>query len=227
MSGSEECAEFSVLAPEVALGIAAGEERARALEHLVACSDCRRYLEELSSAADELLLLTPEEEPPIGFESRVLSGLRGSPRAKPRPAALVAAAAAAATVITVAIMSLAFHSDRELAASYRETLDEANGEYLAVEGLYAPGGALAGHLFAYEGSPSWVLIVVSAAPPAFDPGAYDVELVTKEGKWLRLGSLRLSEGKGSTGKAIPVSVEDLSEVRILGPEPRRTLEAEL
>ena len=36
------CDEARELAPELALGIVDGEERAEALRHLSACADCRR-----------------------------------------------------------------------------------------------------------------------------------------------------------------------------------------
>ena len=69
---SAQCAEIRALLPELALGIADGEERARALEHLGGCADCRRELDELSAIADELVALAPEREPPAGFEGRVI-----------------------------------------------------------------------------------------------------------------------------------------------------------
>src|SRR5205823_8680981 len=73
---SAQCAEIRALLPELALGIADGEERASALEHLGGCADCRRELDELSAIADELVALAPEREPPAGFEGRVIERLR-------------------------------------------------------------------------------------------------------------------------------------------------------
>jgi anti-sigma-K factor RskA len=85
------CEEILDLAPEIALGIADGEERADALRHLATCAECRRVVEQLSQVADELLVLAPAQEPPAGFESRVLEaiGRRGhraaaSPAGSPR-----------------------------------------------------------------------------------------------------------------------------------------------
>ena len=72
---SPDCARVRAGLPEVALGIADGEQRALALEHIAGCPDCRRELEELSSLADELIALAPEREPPTGFENRVLDRL--------------------------------------------------------------------------------------------------------------------------------------------------------
>src|SRR5919198_1331827 len=76
MTAEMGCDQVSELASELALGIAAGEERDRALRHLSGCPDCRRLVAELSSVGDELLLLAPERQPPPEFESRVLADLR-------------------------------------------------------------------------------------------------------------------------------------------------------
>src|SRR3954452_19634464 len=64
------CAEMDPLAPEIALGIVTGDERATALVHLEDCPLCRQLVDDLSAVADDLLLLAPEAEPPIGFEAR-------------------------------------------------------------------------------------------------------------------------------------------------------------
>jgi hypothetical protein len=71
-----DCSEFTGLAPELALGILSGNERATALGHLGACPACREQLDDLAGVADHLLLLSPAKEPPIGFESRVLARLQ-------------------------------------------------------------------------------------------------------------------------------------------------------
>jgi hypothetical protein len=76
MTAEMGCDQVRELASELALGIAAGEERDRALRHLSGCPDCRRLVAELSSVGDELLLLAPERQPPPEFESRVLADLR-------------------------------------------------------------------------------------------------------------------------------------------------------
>ena len=68
MSAEGRCEETRELISEVALGIADGEERARVLEHVAGCGDCRAELERQSTVADELLSLAPGLEPPLGFE---------------------------------------------------------------------------------------------------------------------------------------------------------------
>src|SRR5262249_6157168 len=136
MSGSGHCDETRELVPELALGIADGEDRARVLEHAATCADCRHELEELAGLADELLVLAPAAEPPVGFERRVLESI--APVAAParrrrrrlRPVLALAAAAVAAAAVTAGAVLVAGRDDRRLADHYRSVLAEAHGSYL-------------------------------------------------------------------------------------------------
>ena len=65
------CEVMQVDLAELALGILPGRERADVLAHLESCDRCAAELESLSAAADALLMLAPEVEPPLGFESRL------------------------------------------------------------------------------------------------------------------------------------------------------------
>ena len=69
------CDEFAGVAAELALGVLTGRERATALAHLDGCESCREQVRELTMVQDELLALLPSQEPPAGFESRVLDRL--------------------------------------------------------------------------------------------------------------------------------------------------------
>ena len=130
MTSRSDCPDVRLMLPELALGSVTGQDRARALKHLAGCPECRRELSALSEVSDELLLLAPPAEPPVGFESRVMESLGGS-----RHRAVVGwrrgAAAAAAIVIAAlgggAAVYVAGASDRELADSYRNTLAVADG----------------------------------------------------------------------------------------------------
>src|SRR5215218_9689022 len=101
------CEETRELAPELALGVVEGEERGRALEHLADCPECRRRVEELAEVADQLLLLAPHREAPVGFESQVLRRVLPAPPPRRRRLRFVlapAAAALAAAAITLGIV---------------------------------------------------------------------------------------------------------------------------
>lgn len=213
MKDDAHCDEVRELAPELALGTATGEERARALQHLATCSNCRRHLDELSGVADNLLLLAPAYQPPVGFESRVvdrISGERQPPRWRRVLPAVVAAVLAAITAL--ALMYVASGQDREFAAHYRKVLEQANGEYFGGVPLRDGEGRRAGHVFAYEGSPSWVFVLLTGST---DSGTYAVELITREGTNVRLGSVNVADGKGTFGSTLSVSLRDVERIQLV------------
>jgi hypothetical protein len=79
------CDELRAMAAEVALGILSGSERADALGHMEHCVGCRVLVEGLAQTGDSLLLLAPEAEPPLGFESGVMSRLAEGEPHQPEP----------------------------------------------------------------------------------------------------------------------------------------------
>jgi Putative zinc-finger len=206
------CEETRALAPELALGIVEGEERGRALQHLAECPECRLRVEELSEVADELLLLAPHREPPVGFESRVLAPLRLARQPRRRRWRLVlvpAAAAVAAAALALAIVS----PDLRLASHYRHTLDEANGKEFESYALRGAGDAHVGTVFSYEGSPSWVHIDVD---PGHRSGLTSAELVTDNGAQVPLRWFHL-DAEGGSGGSIPVDPNHVSVLRLASP----------
>src|SRR5690348_1588093 len=113
---SDRCAELRELAPELALGVVDGEQRAWALEHFAECPDCRRRVEPLSEVADELLLLAPHREPPVGFESRVLAAALPEPEPRRRRRWRLVLAPAAAALASAAIVLAIVAPDLRLAS---------------------------------------------------------------------------------------------------------------
>jgi hypothetical protein len=212
------CEETRELAPELALGIVEGEERGRALEHLADCPDCRKRVEDLVEVADELLLLAPHKEVPVGFESRVLSRVlpEPKPRRRRRRFALVftpVATALAAAGITLAVVS----GDLRDASHYQQTLQEANGKEFEAYSLHG-GGSLAGTVFSYQGAPNWLLITVD---PAHRADLRSAQLVMDDGRQVPLNWFHL-DTSGSSGGGIPVDPQRVSVLRLLpgaGGEP--------
>ena len=202
------------LVPELALGVATGEERARALEHLAECLECRRELDELSEVADALLLLSPPAEPSAGFDRRVVERVSGGNgtgplRGRRRVAAAVAAAVVGAAVALGAAF-LATGGQRELADSYRRALEQADGTYFGALPLAGPDGQ-AGLVFGYEGSPPWVFVVVTSGEGT---ATYDVEVETGTGRSLPLGSFEVTDGRGSFGATLPVELFEVTVLRV-------------
>ncbi|HEY8527491.1 MAG TPA: zf-HC2 domain-containing protein [Acidimicrobiales bacterium] len=69
------CAEVREAAPDLALGLVTGRERAAYLDHLERCGPCRADVSALAVTADDVLLAGPRAEPPPGFRGRVLERL--------------------------------------------------------------------------------------------------------------------------------------------------------
>lgn len=223
------CEQIRDLAAEIALGITDGEERAEALRHLSSCGECRRAVEELSQVADELLMLAPVQEPPAGFESRVVEafGLRRPPRRRlprrltPRWVAARVGPALAAAAVTAAALIAVYHDDHQTAERYREALARAGGQYFQAEPIADEAGARGGVAFGYEGSPSWVLLTVG---PEHRDEVTRGELVTRDGRTIALHSLELDRS-GSWGGAIPVNLYKVASIRLLGDNPGEILQA--
>jgi Putative zinc-finger len=225
------CDEIRDLAPEIALGIADGEERAEALRHLSTCAECRRTVEQHTQVADELLMLAPVEEPPAGFESRVVEamGLERPPRRRvprwlaPRWLAPRIGPAIATAAVTAAVLIGVYDDDRQTADRYREALDEAGGQYFQADRLADEAGARSGVVFGYEGSPSWVFVTVD---PTHRGAVKTAELVTRDGRTIPLRGFEL-DPSGTWGGRIPVNLYRVDAVRLLGERPGEILQAEL
>jgi hypothetical protein len=224
------CERTRELAAELALGIVDGEERAAALRHLAECPECRRAVEDMTAVADELLMLAPEREPPAGFESRVLARLQPPPAvARPRRRRLRAVlapitAAAAAAAIAASVVLQTTSDDRRLADHYRSTLAAGHGSSFEAARLHAPGQVPAGVVYAYDGTTSWIFVVVYRNHLDV---SYRAELATTSGRRIALPSFRLDPRTGTGGEAIPVDLDEVASVRLVGPSPGDVLEAQL
>jgi hypothetical protein len=219
------CEQTREIAAELALGIADGEARAQALRHLAECSECRREVEEFSAVTDELLTLAPAQQPPPGFESRVLERL-----APPRPSRRLRrvlvplAAAAAAAALAAGVVLGTTSDDRRLADQYRATLAAANGSYFTAARLRDAGRTPAGLVYGYRGTQSWIYVGLYASHRS---ERYRVELALTSGRRVPLPGLRLDPATASGGQAIPVDLRDVATVRVVGNQPGDVLVATL
>jgi hypothetical protein len=226
MSDRLSCEEARALAPELSLGSATGEERARVLHHLASCPDCRRLVSELSAVADELLLLAPAQEPPAGFESRVLARISERKTGNRRLRRFVGVAAVALVAAGAAGGGLfwSLRSDLETASQYQQILSLADGEYFTAAVLQDVHGGRRGLVFGYEGDTSWLFMTLHAP---LDAAAYRAELVTERGRSVVLdSSVSLSGTRPSWGTVlVGRDLHDLAAVRLSDEEGNRVLEA--
>jgi hypothetical protein len=226
MNAEMSCERVQGLAAELALDIVPVDERDAALRHLPGCPACRQVVSEMVSAGEELLSLAPPQEPPVGFESRVVATITGSARPvrarrRPRSAAGLAAAAAIvlAAVLGAGSVFVAATDDRELAASYREVLAEGRGSFFAAASLEGPDGAV-GSVFGYEGDPSWVVATIRSPIDGARP--FEVRLETRDGRVLDLGRSELGGVGRVWAQEIPVSLPDVVELRFVADDDTAT-----
>lgn len=222
MTRPHDCPAIRSLLAELATGAASGEERAWALGHVTGCPTCRAELEELAKVADGLLRLAPSAEPPPEFESAVLKrlGIAGS-----RPAGrhrrysrrmMLAVGASAAALLLVAggsatIVYQQGETDRALAEQYRQTLSIANGRYLKAARLTTAAGEQSGTVFLYQGSPSWLLVSISAAPA---DGRYEIRVRDRSGVLRSIGVCQVKDRSGTTGYRLDITVAHVAEIQL-------------
>lgn len=202
------CERARAALPELVLGVLGGDERAAVLKHLGSCPACRAEAAALSEAADGLMLLAPEIEPPVGFEARVVGAWR-APRQRRWGVSLVAAAVLAA-LLAAAVVWIVGAPDRDLARSYRRTLAAVDGRYFTA----APLRGIDGAAYAYSGEPSWVFVVVRSGPA----GTYRCSALTADGTTVGLGSFEVSRSPGHWGTVLPFDVHELAMLRLELPD---------
>ena len=185
------CEELRDIAPEIALGTVDGEERADALRHLATCTECRRFVDQLSEVADELLMLAPVQEPPAGFESRVITAL-GLKRRPPRRRAPASAGPARAAGRRGGGQRGRARGRLSRRSRHGRALprDARAGRRPLLRGRAVAGRdrAEAGVVFGYQGAPSWMLVTVD---PAHRDRVTSGELVTKDRRTIPIASFEL------------------------------------
>ena len=194
------CDEVRDLAPELALGVLPGAERARAVAHLAVCDACREEVAAMADAADTVLLVAPGREPPSGFESRVVAAMATAARPPGRRRWLVGVLAAAAVVIAL-LGGLALG----------RAGDDGPGEELAAAELRDGGGEAIGEVFVYEGEPAWVFVRYEHVPGA---ASYQMEVELADGEVVTEPAPWLDEGRGSWGATVEVDARDVRAVRL-------------
>jgi hypothetical protein len=186
MSGLS-CPEVRELAPELALGIVGGPERAEALQHASDCGPCRVLVGELAEAADALPLLAPEAEPPPGFEERVLAALKAPRRRNRRRVAVaVAVAAAAATIVSIVGVRIV-ESTQETTRAVTAPSDVRSADMTGANGLNV------GKVYVSNGDPSAVVVNVNYWVPS---GRYNIRYRTGSTD-KRIGEMSIRDGRGS------------------------------
>jgi hypothetical protein len=194
------CDDVRAQAADLALDIVTGEERARLLAHLSACTGCRDEVRALGTVADRLLWAVPPEEPPRGFEDRVLARLADQPRplARHRSRWALAGLGAAAALLVALLVGAALA--RPGGDTVQATMISSRGEVVGEVTLTK--------------KPAGILVAVPGWTPA-ENKPYDVRLRLDSGRYVALGRLQLEGGYGGYGLH-DIDPADVSRVELLG-----------
>src|SRR5690349_5291566 len=213
------CGEMENLGPELAIGTLTGDERAIALDHLEGCAHCRQMVDELALVADNILLVAPEAEPPLGFESRTAARIAAAaaPGAAVVPLVtrpsrrrrLVAVAAAAFVVGALGAGTAAWwaagHDNGSHTAS--PIVRTAIVRTAVAKGQYSC------HAMVVGTKPVW--FYMSVTQPGGDDGQYRVEALSRTNATIPLGIVDVKAGKGAIGIVLRnVAPSDLTELRV-------------
>jgi hypothetical protein len=202
------CAEVHEVVEELALGTISGPQRAQAIAHLDSCARCRDMVDALTTVTDSLLLLGPDEPPPLGFEARVATAM--SPAATDRPPtrgwrrlAMIGAVAAA--------LSLG-----GLVGHLLTSTSTGGSEGARVALAAADGGRATCRAVVIPGSPAHLLVTVDEPGDADgDSGDYVVETAPSgPGPTQTVGTLRLVDGHGVLSTSIAGPADDIRSVRV-------------
>jgi hypothetical protein len=218
-----DCAELGEVAPELALEVLGGAERAAAIAHLEGCVTCQQLVDALAADADRLLMLAPRAEPPAGFQDRVLTSLTRvarpeAPRARFRARTRARGVAVLGLAASVALVALALG----LGPSARPTAAGA--------AMRTGTGEVVGHVFVHgepEAAlfmtlPGWTDQIERYAPP-HQTYALRIE---RDDHAPRLVPLDL-EHDSSWGATLDVNPDSITAVAVVDSQGHVWCEAEL
>jgi anti-sigma factor RsiW len=199
----QPCDPFSADLAELALGILTGRSRAATLAHVETCPRCADELEHLARAADAVLRVAPETEPPMGFETRLFSqmGVTAVPRTgRRRLQRSILAAAAVVAVLAVGLgvgWATGSHSPQT-----PSTVTAALVEH----------GHRVGHVIMTGGSKPWIVMDVSDSAAH---GWVTCVVVTASGRVDTVGTFLLSQGYGAWGAPLHVTPSTVRRAEVL------------
>jgi hypothetical protein len=192
---------------------------------LASCPACRDRVDAMAHVADQLLLAAPEEEPPIGFESKVLDRVAAERQPAPTPIhrrrrwAVAALAVAAAAVLFAAA----------LAGIARGVTDERNG-HRGVEAAMVSFGqgewicrvtAFAGH-----GTQPTELVIRLTEPAQTDAIWYTVQAEPANGGApVPIGTIQINKGRGAIDTTVPLRTGKVRGIRVFDKDGHLTYQA--
>jgi hypothetical protein len=162
-----DCVQLADAAPELALGILPGDERADAITHLDDCSHCQQLVGSLTVVTDQLLRLGPRAQPPPGFTGRAVRTISAAASARsavnpPTPTARRRVPGAVLAVAAVVVVLLTFGVVLGVGGP------SSNPSVAAAE-MQTDGGDVVGEIFIQDGPPATVFMSLPGWDTAVGP----------------------------------------------------------
>ncbi|MGH7462993.1 MAG: hypothetical protein ACREMA_18460, partial [Longimicrobiales bacterium] len=95
---------------------------------------------------------------------------------------------------------------------YERLVKALGGKTLRAAELRSVDGTVVGKVYAYEGRPSWLFLVLQDRDGS---GRYDVELEPLSGETIRLAGLQIKAGHASWATTAAVDIDALRSVNIV------------
>lgn len=239
------CAELTDVAAELALGVLTGRERAMAVAHLEECGTCREHVRQLAMTGEGLIGLLPSQEPPPGFETRVLTrlglavpvtrptsrlrpgapgrrGFRGSRRTRPsdtsRPPSRHRGGAPLGARTGRAVLAVVFAIAVAAAGLLGWGLRDVTttaAPPLRTAALESSTHQEVGQVYYYDGAPQWMYVYVAMASPTT---TVSCQLQTADGHVTTLATFHLTGGFGAWGIPSPPVTGGPATIRLVAAD---------
>ncbi|HEX3794364.1 MAG TPA: zf-HC2 domain-containing protein [Acidimicrobiales bacterium] len=214
---SHGCDNYADDLAALALGALTGRERATVLAHVETCPRCADELEQLVRAADAVVRVAPEREPPLGFESRLFSRMGvvdAVPIARRRFTPPRWALAAAALVAALGIGLGVGLSSGSKSGTTQAIIRTPRGTPVATADL-TENGVDVGQVFTYGGSTPWMFMTLADSSAH---GRVICKVVTADGVSHQVGAFTATKnGYGAWGAPLPVTPQDVRRAEVVSP----------
>jgi hypothetical protein len=204
----QKCEAFDDDLTAIALGILTGRRRSEVLSHVEGCDRCSTQLEQLAIVADTVLLLAPEAETPLGFETRLAERLQLQPPPQRWTSLRATGSLVAAAVV---ILALGIGVEALVHNSQSRSNTPSTSINLASANLTSNGHVL-GEFLVSAGHPSWMFMTVDSGSWS---GPVTCEVVLKNGKVETVGTFDLAGGYGSWGAPLTSRAAQVREGRLV------------
>jgi len=205
---SVNCSEIEPDLVEFALGTSSGRSRSRVVSHLSTCSKCTTEIETLTAVADAMLELTPDAEPPLGFEHRLLERLHAEPiRSRRRDHSVMFAVAAAFALIAVLALTVGGATPWHSTNSSRTTSGKIVNARLVSQGRDV------GQVFVTAGSPAWIYMTFDDSTHS---GPAWCRVTLQNGRVVTAGQFSLVRGYGAWAAQVHTAGSRIVTAQVIG-----------